>query len=156
MASVTAEFSAAAPTAKAIEKGQKQMKKANLNDYLQVKKSTGETLTMKQPIYRCQELWEVYSKYSKNKAIAFEKCRQLLHDFTCDNYGKVLNRGIISASNFSFIFGAVFEIDGLKYVLRCSSDRHNNHYGNEENNTTDMIAKVYLLEAENDSKQSRF
>ncbi len=122
------------------------MTKANLNDFLQVKKSTGEILTMMQPVYRGQELFEVYGKYSKNKAIAFEKCRQLLHDFTCDNCGKVLNRGIISASNYSFVFGAVFEIEGLKYVLRCSSDRHNNNYGGEESNTTDMIVKVYLLE----------
>lgn len=117
---------------------------ANINDYLQVKKSTGEILTMKQPIYRGRELSDVYGKYSSNKRIAFDNCLELLKDFTKEN-GIILNRGITSHSWNSFVFCGVFETNGIKYVMRCSSNRKN-YNGSEEYNTCFMIVKLYLLE----------
>lgn len=89
-----------------------------LNRLLQVNKRTGEIKTCEKPQYRGHHLWDVYGRYSCEKAHAYDYCKDLLYELA----DHVLSYGITSNNVFKFTFAGVFQTGKIKYVLICTAD----------------------------------
>ena len=91
-----------------------------LEQLLKTNKRTGEIKTCGYPHYKGINLSDVYGTYSSAKAQGLQYCLDLLHSFKPDY---IQSYGITSANTFQFTFEAVFEKDGVYYVLWCTKSK---------------------------------